>query len=63
MHTPEKPLFEVRRSGIQGKGAFAVRPIKKGARIIEYTGERISDEEAGERYESARPAGRRSHHP
>jgi SET domain-containing protein len=51
MHNADKPLFEVRRSGIQGKGAFAIRPIKKGARIIEYTGERISDEEAGERYD------------
>jgi hypothetical protein len=43
--------FELRRSGIQGKGAFATRPIKRGTRIIEYTGERISPEEADRRYD------------
>src|SRR6476620_1702007 len=45
--------FELRRSGIQGKGAFATRPIKRGTRIIEYTGERISPEEADRRYDDA----------
>ena len=34
--------FEIRDSAIAGKGAFAIRPIKKGERLIEYTGERIS---------------------
>ena len=43
--------FELRRSLIQGKGAFATRPIKRGTRIIEYTGERISPEEADRRYD------------
>ena len=33
---------EVRPSGVHGKGVFALRPIRKGTRIIEYTGERIS---------------------
>lgn len=32
----------VRRSPIHGRGVFATRAIRKGARIIEYTGERIS---------------------
>jgi SET domain-containing protein len=42
--------FEVRPSPIQGVGAFAIRRIRKGTRIIEYTGERISHEEADRRY-------------
>jgi SET domain-containing protein len=47
---PAEPYFEIRRSGIQGRGAFAVRPIRKGTRIIEYTGERISQDEGDRRY-------------
>ena len=43
--------FEVRNSPIQGKGGFAKRLIRKGERIIEYKGERISWEEADERYD------------
>jgi len=43
--------FELRRSKIQGQGAFATRPIKRGTRIIEYTGERISHDEADKRYD------------
>jgi SET domain-containing protein len=46
-----KPYFIVRESAIQGKGAFALKKIKKGTRIIEYIGERISNEEADERYD------------
>ena len=42
--------FIVRRSPIHGKGVFALAPIPKGTRIIEYKGERISHEEADERY-------------
>lgn len=45
--------FELRRSPIQGLGAFATRPIKKGERVIEYTGERISNDEADRRYDDA----------
>jgi len=33
-------------------GAFALRRIRKGTRIIEYLGERVSHEEADRRYES-----------
>jgi SET domain-containing protein len=49
--TKGNKYFELRRSGIQGRGAFATRPIKRGTRIIEYTGERISPEEADRRYD------------
>ena len=44
-------LFEIRESPIQGKGVFAARRIRKGTRIIEYTGERISADEADRRYD------------
>lgn len=43
--------FTVRQSRIQGKGAFATRWIDQGDRIIEYIGERISADEADERYD------------
>jgi SET domain-containing protein len=49
--TGREPFFELRRSPIQGRGAFAVRRIRKGTRIIEYTGERIDDDEADRRYD------------
>ena len=48
-----EPWFELRRSPIQGRGAFALRRIRRGTRIIEYAGERISHEEADERYDDA----------
>ncbi|HTP01093.1 MAG TPA: SET domain-containing protein-lysine N-methyltransferase [Anaerolineales bacterium] len=44
-------VLEVRRSKIQGMGAFATNHIAKGTRIIEYTGERISQKEADRRYD------------
>lgn len=40
-----------KRSRIHGAGVFARRPIPEGTRIIEYTGERISQAEADRRYE------------
>jgi SET domain-containing protein len=43
--------FVVRPSPIQGKGAFAVRRIRKGTRIIEYLGEQVSHDEADRRYD------------
>jgi uncharacterized protein len=43
--------FEVRPSAIQGLGGFATRPIRKGTRIGEYLGERISAEEGDRRYD------------
>ena len=42
--------FEVRKSSIQGRGAFATRRIRPGQRIIEYAGERITPEEGDARY-------------
>ena len=47
---PKPPWLKVRRSPIQGKGAFAIRRIPKGKRIIEYAGERIATDEAARRY-------------
>jgi uncharacterized protein len=45
-------LIEIRSSPVHGKGAFAVAPISKGTRLIEYVGERVSHKEADRRYES-----------
>jgi SET domain-containing protein len=50
-----EPLFEVRKSKVHGKGAFALKRIAKGTRIVEYLGERISHEEADRRYEGRDP--------
>jgi hypothetical protein len=44
-------LIEVRRSNVHGLGVFAAKHIPKGARIIEYVGERVSHDEADRRYE------------
>lgn len=48
---PESPPIEVRDSIVHGRGVFATRAIKKGERIIEYLGERVSHKEADRRYE------------
>ncbi|HSU12805.1 SET domain-containing protein [Longimicrobium sp.] len=40
----------VRRSGVHGKGVFAREFIPAGTRLIEYTGERITQAESDERY-------------
>jgi SET domain-containing protein len=45
------PPFEIRKSSIQGRGAFAQRRIRAGQRIIEYTGEHITPDEGDRRYE------------
>ena len=47
--TAELP-FEIRPSPVQGVGAFATRRISKGTRLIEYTGERVTNDEADARY-------------
>ena len=44
-------LYEVRESRIQGRGVFARRRIRPGQRIVEYTGEKISNDEADRRYD------------
>jgi SET domain-containing protein len=38
--------LEVRESGVHGRGVYATEFIRKGTRIIEYTGERVSWEAA-----------------
>jgi SET domain-containing protein len=45
------PFYEVRRSGVHGYGGFAKKDLKKGTRITEYLGDRISHQEADKRYE------------
>lgn len=43
-------LVEVRSSPIHGRGVYAVKAIKKGTRVYEYVGERITHSEADRRY-------------
>jgi hypothetical protein len=45
------PLIEVRNSDVHGRGVFAVAPIRKGTRILEYLGDRVSHDAADARYE------------
>jgi SET domain-containing protein len=54
---PRRPTTRIRRrrfaarsSSIHGRGVFALTQIPKGSRVIEYSGERISHEEADRRY-------------
>ncbi len=42
--------IQVRRSGVHGKGVFAVADIAEGETLIEYTGEVISWQEAQDRH-------------
>jgi uncharacterized protein len=42
--------LEIKASPIQGLGAFAVRPIPAGIRLIEYAGERLTPSQADQRY-------------
>jgi hypothetical protein len=46
----------VRSSTRHGLGVFATRAIAAGTRVLEYTGERISHDEAAERYDDERGA-------
>jgi SET domain-containing protein len=50
------PLFEVRHSAVHGHGVFALRRIRKGTTILEYLGERLSHQEADERYADKDPS-------
>lgn len=47
----DHPLFEIRRSSIQGRGAFAKQRIRPGQKIVEYTGDKIDNDEADRRYD------------
>ncbi|ACB32503.1 nuclear protein SET [Leptothrix cholodnii SP-6] len=42
--------IQVRRSGVHGKGVFALQPLKKGELLIEYKGEMIGWDEALRRH-------------
>ncbi len=42
--------LQVRRSGVHGKGVYAVRPLAKGETLIEYVGEVIDWKEALRRH-------------
>ena len=46
------PLIKVLRSKVHGSGVFAERAIRKGKRVIEYIGERVSHAEADRRYDT-----------
>jgi uncharacterized protein len=49
---PARPgMMRVRRSRVHGRGVFALRRIRKGTRIIEYLGDRVSHRQADLRYE------------
>src|ERR1700729_3511934 len=43
--------IEVRDAALHGLGVFATKRIKKGARVVEYLGERVSHAEADRRYD------------
>ena len=45
------PAVEVRDSPLHGLGVFATRRIKKGTRVLEYLGERVSHFESDRRYD------------
>jgi len=51
--------FKVKSSKIAGRGAFAIRPIVRGERLIEYLGERVTHAVADSRYDDASMA---NHH-
>ena len=47
---PSSRRIQTRRSGVHGKGVFAVQDIAAGETLIEYVGEIISWDEAQERH-------------
>jgi uncharacterized protein len=47
---PETRRIQVRKSGVHGKGVFALKPIAKGESIIEYKGQIIDWPEALRRH-------------
>jgi SET domain-containing protein len=57
MKRPGPPLFRVRRSPVHGLGVFAARRIRKGTRIVEYLGDRVSHREADRRFELREESG------
>jgi len=49
--TARPGMMRVRRSRVHGRGVFALRRIRKGTRVIEYLGDRLSHRQADRRYE------------
>jgi uncharacterized protein len=43
---PAEPIYEIRTSPIHGRGLYAARDIKKGERVVEYIGEKITKAES-----------------
>jgi len=43
----------IRSSAIHAAGCYTTTPIKKGARVVEYTGPRITKDEADEKYQDS----------
>ncbi|MEO6210511.1 MAG: SET domain-containing protein-lysine N-methyltransferase [Gemmatimonadaceae bacterium] len=43
--------FIIRNSGVHGKGAFALKDIRKGTRLVEYVGRNITAEESDRLYD------------
>jgi hypothetical protein len=52
--------FAIRRSGVHGKGAFAIKTIRKGTRVVEYVGESITPAESDLRYDDTKV--KKDHH-
>ncbi len=53
--------FEIRRSPIQGLGAYATQVTPAGTRLIEYAGERLTPQQADARYPESASAVERHH--
>ncbi len=51
-----KDLYEIRKSKIQGRGLFAMKRLRPGQKIIQYTGERVDNDEADRRYDEEKMA-------
>ena len=49
MPVTRKPRILVKNSRVHGRGVYAARKLKKGERVVEYRGERISWKEADRR--------------
>ncbi|HEY1806950.1 MAG TPA: SET domain-containing protein-lysine N-methyltransferase [Acidobacteriaceae bacterium] len=43
----------IRSSAIHAAGCYTTTPIRKGARVVEYTGQRIPKDDADEKYEKS----------
>jgi len=56
-----RSAVEIRRSRIHRRGLFAVRRFARGETIVEYTGERISHQEAYDRYAHSPSTRRRTY--